>query len=796
MTALSPTPNAEGGPTPVLVRTRRSTEVRRRRVHRAVAGFALAALAIGVAGCSGDDGSSPPETTVDADTPLRVESLAGPARYATGGTALIGIDSPRGDTLDGVTVEVAGADVTAAFHIDDDPHRLEGASPRLIGLLEVAPGATSTVTARRSGESATLEVTDNPVQGPLFSGPHQSPFVCTTERAGLDAPGDECSASSQQRWMYVKAGGGLVDLADPTAVPSDVAMTTTTEGSVVPFVVRIETLVLNRSIVTVALLDPRPTPIADTPDPTVDPDVGSLAGPAWDPSGWNGRLVVRFGGGCGATYSQGTSQESVLDTEVLGRGYALASGTLLTFDTACNAVVSAETAMVVKEHVAKTYGPPRHTIGQGGSGGAVQQLQIVQQYPGILDAIAPSIPFADAVSLAGDVTDCGLLQRWFGGVGGSAGIIPNGQPSGRDLTEDQRRAITGFASTATCGVWTETFLDTVDPTDGCARELVNQVFDLVTRPRGVRCTFQDSNVNILGIDPTTGFAQRPLDNVGVQYGLQALAGGVITVDQFLDLNEGIGGYDINGGWQAARERADDEALARAYRSGMVTAGSAPLGSGDATVEGHGGIEDVPIILTDVYTDEFGDIHDRQRAFAIRDRLRAPDGRDDPNLVIWTQPVATSLSDLIARVAGGNVSAVEVGPVLVLDDWLTAAEQTPASDGSWADRLAAARPASAADRCVLPDRTEVSGPGIYDPGTPCTDAYPLHASPRQVAGAPRSGEILACSLVDVDPEAYGVELSESQRQRLQSVFPDGVCDWSASGRGEGPPVGTWPLFDGS
>ena len=65
---------------------------------------------------------------------------------------------------------------------------------------------------------------------------------------------------------------------------------------------------------------------------------------------------------------------------------------------------------------------------------------------------------------------------------------------------------------------------------------------------------------MFGVDPDTGFARRPLDNVGIQYGLAALNAGVIDVDQFLDLNEHIGGYDIDGNIVAAR--ADDDARKR------------------------------------------------------------------------------------------------------------------------------------------------------------------------------------------------------------------------------------------
>ena len=69
------------------------------------------------------------------------------------------------------------------------------------------------------------------------------------------------------------------------------------------------------------------------------------------------------------------------------------------------------------------------------------------------------------------------------------------------------------------------------------------------------------SVNVLGVDPTTGFANRPLDNTGVQYGLLALRDGAISVDQFLDVNAGIGGYDIDGNIVASREAIDAKTAA-------------------------------------------------------------------------------------------------------------------------------------------------------------------------------------------------------------------------------------------
>jgi hypothetical protein len=53
-------------------------------------------------------------------------------------------------------------------------------------------------------------------------------------------------------------------------------------------------------------------------------------------------------------------------------------------------------------------------------------------------------------------------------------------------------------------------------------------YDAKTNPTGIRCDIYDHMVNVLGRDPVTGFARRPLDNVGVQYGLEALNTGAIT----------------------------------------------------------------------------------------------------------------------------------------------------------------------------------------------------------------------------------------------------------------------------
>ena len=412
-----------------------------------------------------------------------------------------------------------------------------------------------------------------------------------------------------------------------------------------------------------------------------------------------------------------------------------------------------------REHIIETLGVPDLTIGDGGSGGAIQQLLIAQNYPGLLDGIAPSLPFPDAISISGGVTDCGLLNNYYRGAGAT-------------LTNAQRAAINGHMSTGTCDLWEQTFLGGVNPTDDCPLVPKAQVFDTVTNPTGTRCDLADSNVNILGIDPATGFARRPLDNVGVAYGLKALTDATITVDQFLDLNAAVGGYDINGRIQPTRTAGDTTAFEAAYGKGQV-------------IEGEG-LWKVPIILTNLYTDPYGDIHDRIRAFSIRDRLVQADGTPDPNLLIWTVPSSGLSVKALTGAIDNAASATEV-----LDRWLTAAKSAPGDDE--AAKLNATRPADAVDTCTLADGTTVKGPDTYAADNACTKAYPIHDDPRTAAGAPRRNDILKCQVLPADQFTPPVPFTEAQRQRLQAVFPDGLCDWTKPGVGQVPIEGTWLSF---
>ncbi len=99
--------------------------------------------------------------------------------------------------------------------------------------------------------------------------------------------------------------------------------------------------------------------------------------------------------------------------------------------------------------------------------------------------------------------------------------------------------------------------------------------------------------------------------------------GAISVDEFLELNEKIGGNDIDGNFVAKRSEGDPIALRAVYESGLMNSGG-------------GGLANVPILHARPYTDAVGDIHDRHRDLTIRARLERANGRSD-NQIIWIGP---------------------------------------------------------------------------------------------------------------------------------------------------------------
>ena len=686
---------------------------------------------------------------------------------------------------DSLRVTRNGRSVTAAFH-----QASSGTWRGMVRNLRLGRNnVTATVHGPRGIRTATLVVTDHPITGPVFSGPHQEPFICETQAAGLGKPLDgNCSVKTQYAWFYRSTvDQSFHQLANPYApYPSDTASTTTDTGRHVPFVVRVESGTINRGIYRLAVLD---DPAARGPNKP------------FRPVEWNRRLTYAFGESCGVGYHQGVnSPQSVLGgvppgginssnafsniyglTQRLGAGDVVTHSTMTTFGVYCNPLVSGETLMMMKEHVVDHYGLPRHTVGVGASGGALQQYNAANNYPGLLDAATPLASFSDIPSTAMTVVDCGLMDNYFG-------------RSSLSWSDSQRAAVAGEATANICKDWTSEFLPDLDPTNGCDGVVPMSIrYNERTNPRGVRCTLQDATKTIWGVDPHTGFAKRPYDNVGVQYGLGALNAGQIDFQHFIDLNRNVGGFDLNAHWQPQRDAMDAATAHIAYLLGGVI--------------GRGALQRIPIIDLATYLDLIpaADIHDDIRPFQIRARLQAHAGTNATQS-IWrgvsvpndAQPALTDWINAIDRRGGeGNPSVV-----------------------------ASARPSDATDRCIVTtggasiQPSGVTGPlgliGIPLPGpsTPqipigagvpetqsatggaCQAIFTAHSDPRMVAGGPLTDDVLKCRLKPVDPRDYKVPLTPAQLTELRSVFPSGVCDYSEAGVGAIAHSIIWPSIGGT
>jgi hypothetical protein len=275
--------------------------------------------------------------------------------------------------------------------------------------------------------------------------------------------------------------------------------------------------------------------------------------------------------------------------------------------------------------------------------------------------------------------------------------------------------------------------------------------------------------NIYGRDPQTGFARKPQDNVGLQYGLAALNSGAISVDEFLDLNQRIGGNDIDGGFVAARSVADPVALRALYASGLMNSGG-------------GGLANVPILHSRGYTDAAGDIHDRERDFTIRARLEKANGRSD-NQVIWIGP-----SRVRGEAQPSTRSNLGVLSIDTMNRWLDAIAADPAPLSP--DKVVRLRPADAVDSCWNEAGERVSERATFDGKGKCNTLYPVHGEPRLVAGALLTNDIVKCALKPIRSKDYQVQFTTAQKQRLTATFPNGVCDFSKVGVGQVPLRGTY------
>jgi len=703
-----------------------------------------ASLAI-LAACSPDN-NVPAVTQV-----LSIRPVSNQSHLISGGDILVEINSSS--MASQLQLQVDGKAITASLAALEESAQLN----RYQALVEGLPQGNATISVLSGERSAELEVVNYPRSGPIFSGEQQSPYFCLADLA-VDRDGQkrrfaigngkyiddraidsDCSLVTRVDYVYqsTDTDAGFKPLAELLLRPQDMAFTNTIEEVEVPFIVRIETGTINRAIYQIAILH----------------DPSSAAPSALAPSPqWNGRLVYTFGGGCEAGYFQGNSTGGVLRRDMLSKGYAVASSTLnVNAQGGCNDVLSAETAMMVKEHFIESYGEPRYTIGNGGSGGAMQQLLIAGAYPGILDGLMPSLTFADAVSYFTDAQECASLLRSYA------------NDPAKELSDETKAILGGWSMWSVCDESLGDRPKRVGP-DDCSSQIPEAArYHPLTNPEGARCSIYDGMRNIFGeknypeVETQRQFAKSPHDNVGVQYGLLALNAGKIDKDLFLDLNEKIGGWDIDVNSRPQRTIADDDALRIVYETGRVTSGGA-------------GLSQVPILDDRVYLDDIGNFHASVYSFVTRARLERDNGH---------------AGNFITR-RHSREQNIDEDNLALMDQWL-ANIQADTSTLSRLDKIVRAKPVDLQNDCIAPNGERIVEEPNFDTESifdntagACNSLYPPHAGMRLVAGGPLSNDILKCQLKPIDYADYTVAFTDEEKRRLEAVFPLGVCDWSKPG----------------
>ncbi|MEJ2169021.1 MAG: DUF6351 family protein [Desulfobacterales bacterium] len=680
----------------------------------------------------------------------------------------------------------------------------------------------------KPGSYLTFQIAETGPQGPLFSGPQQYPFVCRTEQSKLGQPlvdnyrGDgiavfeeddagktdvlagyckDCGMITRVDYYYLSDSGEFKPIQKYAPYPDDLAYTTTNEDKTVPYIVRLERGTINRFIYSIAMLRP------------------------WTSEGepiaaWNGKLFFTFDGGVAIGHDQGTlSSGNTFYHDGLRRGYAVAYSTGNRTGVHYNLQLAGETAIMVKEHFVNRFGNPQFTMSIGGSGGAIQQYAFAQNHPGLLDGIIPQRSYSDMITQSIYVGDCMLMEFYFDVITPSQGdysfggfavnlldgtITYLGSPQRRTLLE-------GLSTSDTVGhpIYgqpgsTECVNGWLGLTPLVMNPLFTDVGGLEQFPdevvRDVKWTHWDDLKNIYGVDEN-GYAPSTWDNVGVQYGLQSLVIGDISLERFLDINAKIGGWKksfemVPEGYPFSMWNEIQYLVGPApnpldfdpwsiRNSNFSFDGIAPRTAGDiqamnaAYTSGHVfiGRLDIPALDIRDYLDPLLDMHHAQQSFATRKRIIDYQG-DAANQVIW-------MTDHDSEWDGTN-EAIDT-----MDQWLTNIQNHPklGIDGN--------KPAGAVDKCVRADETEFAGAGVWDgiiddnPPGACTQTFHLFSTSRIIAGSDIKGDVFKCYLIPVEEAVargfYGIiEIGPETLNTLKAIFPDGVCDYSQgdAGRPEG------------
>jgi hypothetical protein len=637
---------------------------------------------------------------------VRITTVSDRADLISGGDVLVRITAPGADP-ESIHVRLNGDDVTSDFQQHSD-----GAGLGLISGLKLGD---NTLIATAGGRGARLTVVNHPLGGPVIAGPQIKPWTCSN-----DSKSPKCYEKPSYSFTYVGTDGGTNDY-DPESPPQSdqVANTTTTDGVTVPFIYRTETGYIDRDQYSItALFDP------------------AKKWNAWAPQKqFNHRMVITHGASCDEQYQSADAPDTT-DQGIVGGGFIVISNALDNAGHNCNMAVQAESLIMTKEYAIDHYGTVRWTIGSGCSGGSLVQQQVANAYPGVYQGLTPQCSFTDAWSSAMEYVDYLMLLRYW--------EDPSRWDAGDVWTPAQMSAVLDHPNVGNPITFTTAIPNGGDPTHSCAGLSKDKQYNAETNKKGVRCTLQDYTINVVGPRKKDGFANRPFDNVGIEYGLKGLLQGLISPAQFVDLNANIGGLDVDGNNQKQRTKADLIGLKRAYRSGLVDTAS--------------NLDKVAII--DLRGPDPGAFHDVYRTYAMRARLLRNFGTA-ANQVLWRGQVPLL----------GDANYVDES-VFAMDRWLA---RVDADDRGvpLSQKIIEDKPADLTDRCT-------NGAGTALPSEVCDETVAAYGTPRFAAGEPISDDVLKCQLQPLRRTDFPVEFTDDQWTRLKKAFPTGVCNYGKPG----------------
>lgn len=591
----------------------------------------------------------------------------------------------------------------------------------------------------------------------------------------------DCSHATQVSYVYRSTRDG--QFYDLEEADGDIDRVTV-NGKTTDFVVRLETGTINRFFYAIAALR----------------GAGESAGKP-SASNWNRRLIYQFRGGVGIGRRQGDISKGdivIRREDQLARGYAIVYSTANQTSNNYDAWLEEDTARRLKKQFESLYGEPLYTVGLGGSGGAIQQYLLAQNAPGLLDAAIPLYSYPDMVSQTIYVFDCEPLEYFFD-------VVDADNPRWRDA--DERVAIQGLSASEEVESRFHALRTVASLFDGRYRNGAKGATEctqgwrglvpLVNNPnfvhfiknyddevaRNTHWTHWEDLRPFYGAGEN-GYANSAWDNEGVQYGLEALVDGEISIDTFLKVNATIGGwkapenqYDenlwfLNGEvfpmklsvWSehnmrlgnldkpARRSRASREAIEGIYRSGHVFLGDV----------------EIPIIDLRHYLDGELDMHHSSASFSTRERIRRARGHADNQLIWVSHKDYTPLDEALDTI----------------DRWMRNIIENPEAG------VAANRPVDASDQCFDNKGNIIAvGQGVWNgawnsqPTGKCMREYPIHSTSREVAGGPITGDVFKCALQPVERALakgiYGEHTEEiaAHIDDMRRIFPTGVCNYN-------------------